>query len=64
MMKLSKVRIFLWALLAVAVGWLLYMAVVPGGKISYAWKPGDDNFFIGKLTPEERVKNLSYQPLL
>lgn len=51
-----RIRIFLWVVLAVIIGWLLYMAVVPGGKISYEWEPGDDNFFIGKLTPEEKVQ--------
>jgi len=42
--------------LACVAGWLLYMAIVPDGKIGYVYDFGHDNFFIGKLTPAERVE--------
>ncbi|MFH1661541.1 MAG: hypothetical protein ABIA02_00370 [Candidatus Falkowbacteria bacterium] len=51
-------RIFLWLILIWIVGWLLYMAIVPGGKISYScdFITGEcDDYFIGKLTPEDRM---------
>lgn len=51
-----KIRIFLWAFLVAAVGWLLYMAVVPGGKITYSYTPDNPSYFIRKMTPAERVK--------
>ena len=40
--------------------WLLYMAIVPSGKISYVRRdfgisPPNYNYFISKLTPEDRV---------
>jgi len=51
-----KLRIFLWVVLAGVVGWLLYMAVVPSGRISYVYDFSEPNYFIGKLTPKERIK--------
>jgi hypothetical protein len=51
-----KLRIMLWIILAGIVGWLLYMGVVPSGKISYFYDFTKPNYFIKKLTPEERVK--------
>jgi hypothetical protein len=51
-----KLRIVLWIVLAGIVGWLLYMAVVPSGKISYVYDFKRSNYFIGKLSPKERVK--------
>lgn len=50
-----KIRIFLWLILAGVTGWLLYMAAAPSGKISYAADFTKHNYFIGKLTPEERL---------
>ncbi|MDD5032200.1 MAG: hypothetical protein PHR36_04125 [Patescibacteria group bacterium] len=61
-----KFRIFLWAVLALAVVFFLYLAIVPGGKITYVYdfKNADyqlagANKFIGQLTPEERVEPVS-----
>lgn len=51
-----KIRIFLWLFLAAAVGWLLYMAVVPSGNIAYYYAPDKPSYFIKKMTPAERVK--------
>jgi len=50
-----KFRIFLWLILAGVVGWLLFMGIVPSGKISYVYDFTKPSYFIGKLTPEERV---------
>lgn len=50
-----KIRIFLWLILAGVTGWLLYMAAAPSGKISYAADFSKPNYFIGKLTPAERL---------
>jgi len=50
------IRIFLWLILAVIVGWFGYMKIVPSGKISYIYDFSRPNYFIGKLTPAERVK--------
>lgn len=51
-----KLRIFLWAVLAGAVGWLLFMGVAPSGRISYVYDFENSSYFIRKLTPAERVK--------
>lgn len=51
-----KFRVFLWLVLAFIVGWLLYMAIVPGGKITYIYDFEKDSRFIGKLTPIDRVE--------
>ena len=50
------IRIFLFLGLAGVVFWLLWMAVVPNGEIEYYTDFGDDNFFIRKFSPEERVE--------
>lgn len=50
-----KIRLFFWFLLVFAVILLLYSAVAPGGKISYSSIPGERNYFIGKLSPAERM---------
>lgn len=51
-----KLRIFLWIILVGIVGWILYMGIVPIGKISYIYDFTKPNYFINKLTPEERVE--------
>ncbi len=53
--RMKKNRIILWLGLILTIFFILGMAIVPYGKISYAYTPGNPNFFIGKLTPEERV---------
>lgn len=50
-----KLRIFLWSTLILVVAWLLYMGVVPFGKISYVYDFTKENYFIRKLAPESRV---------
>ncbi|MCX6796691.1 MAG: hypothetical protein NTW06_04320, partial [Candidatus Falkowbacteria bacterium] len=59
-MKFSiiKFRIILWSLLGLVVLWLLYMGIVPSGKITYDTDFKNDNFFIKKLTPAERVDEI------
>lgn len=44
-------------ILAVIAGWLLYQGIAPGGMISYATDFSKPNFFIGKLTPQERLES-------
>ena len=54
--NILKIRIILWLILAVILGWFGYMKIVPGGKISYTYDFRRPNYFIGKLTPAQRVK--------
>jgi len=54
--KIIFIRIFLWLALAIALGWFGYLKIVPTGKISYDFDFSKPNFFIGKLTPAERVE--------
>jgi len=55
----------LWLILACFTGWLLYMGIVPNGKITYVCDFPEGNYyladpfkFIGKLMPSERVENI------
>jgi len=50
------IRIILWLILAVIIGWFGYMIIVPSGKISYVYDFSRPSYFIGKLSPAERVK--------
>lgn len=50
-----QIRILLWCFLFCVVLWLLYMAVVPFGKINYVYDFKGDNYFIKKFTPDTRV---------
>jgi stress response protein SCP2 len=54
--KIFKLRIILWSILGITVLWFFFMAIVPSGKISYTYYPGENNYFIKKLTPAERVE--------
>lgn len=45
----------MWLLLFLAVFWFLYMAVVPGGKITYIYDFEKHSEFISKLSPDTRV---------
>ncbi|MBU0649502.1 hypothetical protein KJ627_02050 [Patescibacteria group bacterium] len=54
--NILMIRIVLWLILAVAVGWFGYMKIIPSGKVSYVYDFSRPNYFIGKLAPEERVK--------
>ncbi len=58
MNNIIKIRIILWLGLAAVVGWLLYMGIVPSGQIAYVKDFTKDNYFIRKLTPEERVGDM------
>lgn len=55
MNNIVKLRIFLWVGLFLAVGFFVYMKIVPGGHISYVKKGIKDNYFISKLSPVDRV---------
>ena len=54
---LNKIRTTLWSILALTVLWLFYMAIVPSGKITYIQDFNQDNYFIQKLTPAERIED-------
>lgn len=45
----------MWLILAVIIGWFGYMKIVPSGQVSYDYNFLRPNYFIGKLTPSERV---------
>jgi len=49
------IRVFLWLVLAVILSWFAYFKIVPSGKISYVYNFSKLSFFIGKLSPAERV---------
>ena len=53
--KILKLRITLWVGLALVVGWLTFMKIVPTGHITYQYNFAKQDFFIRKLTPPERV---------
>lgn len=55
-----KVRIFLWLMLVAVITVLLYLGVVPFGKISYVYHFDKTDEFIGALTPKERVVDAQY----
>lgn len=50
------IRIISWLILAVIIGWFGYMKIVPSGQISYFYDYNKPSFFIGKLSPAERVE--------
>lgn len=50
-----KLRIAWIAVLLVAIFWLVWMSIIPGGKITYSTNYKGYNDFIGKLTPADRV---------
>ncbi len=51
-----KLRILFAVLLAAAAGWFFYGAVVPSGRIVYDYKAGGASYFLGRLTPTERME--------
>lgn len=55
-----RIRIFLWSLLTAMVAVLLYLGIVPFGKISYVYRFDKTGEFIGALTPKERVDKRQY----
>lgn len=55
--NILKIRIVLWLALAIIIAWFGYMKIVPSGKIGYSISDfGQPNYFIGKLSPVERVE--------
>ncbi len=54
-----KLRIVLWLTLSCVVSLLLYLAVIPTGHISYSSAFIKKNFFIGELSPRDRVEFIS-----
>lgn len=50
------IKIILWLILAVIIGWFGYMKIVPSGRIGYVYDFSRPNYFISKLSPAERVK--------
>jgi len=66
-MKLKiKIRILLWMIFLLFLAWLLYMGIVPSGKISYSYDFSKDNSFISRLGPITRVEgvNLDSQKII
>jgi hypothetical protein len=55
MNNLKKIRIIFWSILAIIVGWILYMGIVPSGKITYGYDFKRPGFFLGPLRPLERA---------
>ncbi|NCO79708.1 hypothetical protein COT96_01170 [Candidatus Falkowbacteria bacterium CG10_big_fil_rev_8_21_14_0_10_38_22] len=54
-----KIRLILWFALALLAGYLLYQGVRPSGQVSYSHdfsQKDKTSFFIGQLTPAERIK--------
>ncbi len=51
-----KIRIILWTALGLLLVWLVYMTVVPGGKITYKQDFTASSYFIRALTPDDRVE--------
>lgn len=52
----KNLRIILWSILVAIILLLFYLGISPSGKTSYAKNFFNDNYFIGKLTPEERTR--------
>ena len=53
--KIVKFRIILFLLLFTSVCFFFYKAVVPSGKIIYVNNFEKENYFLGKLSPSERL---------
>lgn len=56
--QILKIRIFLWLSLFSIVFFLLYKGIIPSGHILYKTDFLSDSFFIGKLSPQERVYSI------
>ncbi len=54
--NILKIRIILWLILAVVTGWLVFLKIVPSGKISYVFNFYQPSYFIGKLAPQARAE--------
>jgi len=53
--KIIKFRIILFLLLFMSVCFFFYRAIVPSGKIIYTNNFEKENYFLGKLSPSERL---------
>jgi hypothetical protein len=53
--KQLSIRIIIWLLTLGALGWFLYMGVVPSGKIQYDYDFTKNSGFISKISPAERA---------
>ncbi len=64
--NIIKIRIILWHFLAIAIVFFIYMAIVPSGNISYIYDFESNDFFISKLSPEERLGEIEggYQRII
>ena len=56
-MNLKTFRIIWISLLTILIVWLLWQAIVPFGRITYASDFSKENYFIEKLLPAERVQD-------
>lgn len=54
--NIAAIRIILWLILVLSIGFFAYMKICPSGAISYVHDFSGQNYFIGKLSPEERVE--------
>lgn len=68
--KIKYLRIFLWLMLAVFIVFVIWQAIVPGGRAVYSFDFKSSSFFVGRLTPRERVgaiadgrQNIQGQPV-
>ncbi|MFH0951017.1 MAG: hypothetical protein V1765_00900 [bacterium] len=55
MLTITKIRLFLWLILLITAGWLVWQALVPSGQISYVYDFQHPNIFISELKPVERT---------
>lgn len=57
--KIHYLRIFLWLILASFILFIIWQAIVPGGQAVYSFDFKKNSFFIGRLTPHERVSGIA-----
>ncbi|MDP2708640.1 MAG: hypothetical protein Q8O93_01115 [bacterium] len=62
--NIFKIRISLWLMLALIIAWFGYLKIVPSGNISYVYDFTGPSYFIGKLTPAERVQTADGQAII
>lgn len=54
-MQIIRIRVALWSALAMLAAWIVYQAIVPSGKASYYSDFNEDDYFIGRFSPVERL---------
>ena len=57
--KIHYLRIFLWLILASFILFVIWQAIVPYGQAVYSFDFKKNSFFIGRLTPHERVSGIA-----